>query len=282
MLNNASKLGIVVTPSGISASFCDDRGTISQQEDLNASIDFSSPNLTGLSPAISTITKRFAHKIKRADNQVFLALPDACFQQSQLEFDDFPKSGKEAKELITWRHCDELSLTASDMSIGYRKVNSISTGKTYVLAQSIPRNIVNACTDALWQSSLVADQIDSLGCFLMAGLRSTRPQGQGAVFWYSNDDWSFRMVNSYGEMEPQFGSWTTQERDGELIARRFKRVAKIYEEQTANKLNFVQITGMKDAEIDAVETVITAMDIPVVRSIFDDLKQPSKIVAVAQ
>jgi len=282
MLNRSANLGLLLTPSGVSMSFAEKGGKVIQQEDVTTPIDFETSHLKGLASAIQTLVQRFPKRIMRADNNVCLALPDTCFQQSELEFDEFPRRKSEALDLVAWRHCDELSLDASDVAVGYRKAVTVGTGKTSVFAQSIPKEIVASCEDALWQSSLVPGQIDSLGSYLMTKRGSKKQKGWGAVFWYSKDWWSFRVINKYGEMEPQFGAWNKNERDGDLIARRFKRVLSIYEKQAEDPPHFLNMVGMKEAEIEQVEKIAQGMNINIERTAFADLQGLSKIVATAR
>jgi hypothetical protein len=282
MLNSAANLGVVVAPSGVAISFCAKNGKVLQQEEVAMPIDFETPNLLGLAPAITNLCDRFSQQIKRADNKVRMALPDACFKQSQLEFDDFPKRKSEAMSLVAWRHCHELSLDSEDVAVGFRKTASLSTGKTYVLAQSIPKQLVISCQDALWQGSLVAGQIDSLGSYLMNGLRSQRPDGWGAVFWQSSDWWCFRIINKFAEAEPQFGAWNKDNHAGDLVARRFKRIMSIYEKQAGEKPCFLQMVGMQDARVEQIESIAQDMNMSIVRTSYPDLQTPAQVVATVR
>lgn len=244
MWNNAPKLGMVICPEGLAMSHQNNKGKVFQQEEVSATLDFKKFDSHHFEEALGRLVRSFSTSILRADATFNISLPDPCFSQNILEFEELPKNQKEIEKLIAWRHSQELNLDVEQIQIGFQKLRSKTPQKTIrFLVQSLSNELLSTICKSLWELELIPTKVDALGSYLYDGIGTAEPSGSRLEIWHVAHWWYMRIDETEAGPGITHTAWRG-DKDEDQIVSRLKRLLALADRggSPIQNLNFISLS----------------------------------------
>lgn len=224
MWNKRHRIGIALAGDHLAISFVSSRGKRIHVHETPCQIDWKSADLSALPKALTATLNTFPSAIFRADNLVRLALPDPLFTQTKHAFEEFPKSAREAAQLVAWRHCEEMNFTEETRRVGYQVIDDPDPDRKIVIAQSCAAMLVDQLLTHLNNAGLKVAELESIGAYVTETAASAEHPEKTTLLLRGKGWWSLRFMSNADEHFPAFSTWSRSRDDTSIFSKRLTRL----------------------------------------------------------